>query len=357
MSTTTITETRAPVLPVRAVNGSTLEPIKIGTLTCKPLHPTFGAEIEGIDFSKPVPDWQIKEVIEAQNRFGVTVYRNTGLTDETHIAFSRQLGELEKVPKFNGPNVPDRFGHPELFDAGNTNLDGTIVQKNSRRWWYNKGNALWHTDSSFNQYRSKYSLLLSHRIPKEGGNTDFADVRRAYRDLPEERKAKLRGLVVKHDLWHSRQLAAPEEFKNITETEKAAKRPAYHKLIQIAPDGEETLYIAAHAAEVVDMPKEEGPKLIWELIDHCTQPKYTLSVKWHQPGDLVFWGKNNPKRIQVKTSIHVGFLLFSDNRCTMHRATPFSDQMEVRDMRRTTVFDDGPEKNGVPEAVETAVAA
>jgi hypothetical protein len=38
----------------------------------------------------------------------------------------------------------------------------------------------------------------------------------------------------------------------------------------------------------------------------------------------------------------------SDNRQVMHRATPFSDQMEVRDMRRTTVFDDGPERNGVP---------
>lgn len=65
-------------------------------------------------------------------RFGVTVYRNTKLTDEGHIAFSRQLGDLEKVPKFRGPNVPDRFGYPELFDAGNTDLDGTIVKEGSR---------------------------------------------------------------------------------------------------------------------------------------------------------------------------------------------------------------------------------
>lgn len=36
----------------------------------------------------------------------------------------------------------------------------------------------------------------------------------------------------------------------------------------------------------------------------------------------------------------------------MHRATPFHDQMEVRDMRRTTVFDDGPYKDGVPEAAQ-----
>ncbi|KAI5122651.1 hypothetical protein M0805_007913 [Coniferiporia weirii] len=302
--------------------------VKIGSLTCKPLHPTFVAEIEGVDFSKPISDEQIKDIVEAQTRFGVTVYRNTGLTDEGHIAFSRQLGDLEKVPKFRGPNVPDRFKYPELFDAGNTNLDGSIVQKDSRRWWYNKGNALWHTDSSFNQFRSKYSLLLAHKVPKEGGDTKFADVRHAFRDLPEERKAKLRGLVCKHDLWHSRKLAAPEEFANITEHEANSKPPAYHKFVQTAPDGEETLYIAAHAAGIVGMSKDEGLKLITELIDYCTQPQYTVAVKWHQAGDLVFW----------------------DNRATMHRATPFSDQMEVRDMRRTTVFDDGPDKDGVPEA-------
>lgn len=108
-----------------------------------------------------------------------------------------------------------------------------------------------------------------------------------------------------------------------------------------------TLYIATHASEIVGMPKEEGLKILTELIEHCTQPKYTIAVKWHQPGDLVFWGKQR-------------FLLYAregqltmyciDNRQSMHRATQFHDQMEVRDMRRTTVFDDGPYKDGVPEA-------
>ena len=47
--------------------------------------------------------------------------------------------------------------------------------------------------------------------------------------------------------------------------------------------------------------------------------------------------------------LHHLFFSLPDNRETMHTATPFSDQMEVRDMRRTTVFDDGPDRNGVPE--------
>lgn len=60
------------------------------------------------------------------------MYRNTGLDDVRHIAFSYQLGKLEYVPKFRGPNVPDRFGHPELFDVGNTDIDGNILKEGTR---------------------------------------------------------------------------------------------------------------------------------------------------------------------------------------------------------------------------------
>ncbi|GAA6056374.1 hypothetical protein JCM3770_005977 [Rhodotorula araucariae] len=300
-----------------------------GSLTVKPVTDTFGAEVEGVAFDQvPLPEETIKQLVKISDKYAVLIFRNTGLDDARHVAFSKQLGELEFCPKFNGPDQPDRFSSPHLFDAGNTNLDGSLVKAGTRRWNYNKGNALWHTDSSFNQHRSKYSLLLAHAIPKEGGNTDFADTRRAYRELPEEKKRQLEPLVIQHDLWHSRKLAAPEEFATQTVHELASKQPAYHKLVQRASDGEDTFLIAAHAKRVVQPEQwdlEKSQKLIWELIDHATQPKYVFSAEWHAPGDLIWW----------------------DNRASMHRATPFSDQMEVRDMRRTTVFDDGPDAYGV----------
>ena len=62
---------------------------------------------------------------------------------------------------------------------------------------------------------------------------------------------------------------------------------------------------------------EEGRKLITDLIAFATQPQFVRSVTWRQPGDLVIW----------------------DNRCTMHRATPFEDTRYRRDMRRTTVLE------------------
>ena len=73
--------------------NSAMEPVKIGSLLCKPIRPTFGAEfvvlpdfnlvhkiislkltvllyrVEGVDFSKPISEAQIKDIISAEDRF------------------------------------------------------------------------------------------------------------------------------------------------------------------------------------------------------------------------------------------------------------------------------------------------
>ena len=282
-------------------------------LAIKPLHPRFAAEISGVDIAQPLNAAVMREIIAAMDRYAVCVYRGTALTDESHIAFSRRLGELELAPRLFGSRVT-RFAHPELFDAGNLDASGNIL-KDERRRLYNKGNALWHTDSSFNPHRSAYSLLLAHETPPEGGDTQFADMRAAYDALPESMKARLERLVAEHWLWHSRRLAG---YPEPTEAEREAKPPAQHALVQTHPgSGRKTLYLAAHASHIVGWPIEEGRKLIGELIEFATQPQFCFTLRWHGPGDLVIW----------------------DNRCTMHRATAFEDTRYRRDMRRTTVFE------------------
>jgi alpha-ketoglutarate-dependent 2,4-dichlorophenoxyacetate dioxygenase len=281
-------------------------------LTAKPLHPLFAAEISGVDFSKPIDPATFREIVAAMDQYAVCVFRSTGLKDESHIAFSYLFGKLEFAPTFStkGP----RFSHRELFDAGNLDPQGNILVDERRRL-YNKGNALWHTDSSFNPHRSAYSLLLAHEVPPAGGDTQFADMRAAYDALPEEKQQQLEGLIAEHWLWHSRMLAG---YPEPTEDERKAKPPSQHRLVQVHPGSKrKTLYLAAHASHIVGWPREKGLALIQELIEFATQPKFTLSVQWQGPGDLVIW----------------------DNRCTMHRATPFEDTTYRRDMRRTTVYE------------------
>jgi alpha-ketoglutarate-dependent 2,4-dichlorophenoxyacetate dioxygenase len=283
------------------------------TLDAKPLGPSFVAEVSGVDFSRPIDAATLTEIVAAMDRYAVCVFRATALNDESHIAFSRQLGKLEHAPRLFGKSVT-RFGHSELFDAGNLDANGNILADERRRI-YNKGNALWHTDSSFNPHRASYSLLLAHEVPPAGGDTQFADTRAAYDALPDELKAQIEDLWAEHWLWHSRMLAG---YPEPTEAEREAKPPARHKLVQIHPgSGRKTLYIASHASHIVGWPVEAGRKLLNDLIEFATQPQFVRAVSWQQAGDLVIW----------------------DNRCTMHRATPFEDTVYRRDMRRTTVYD------------------
>jgi alpha-ketoglutarate-dependent 2,4-dichlorophenoxyacetate dioxygenase len=282
-------------------------------LTFDPSGPSFCAEVGGVDFSRPIVTATLAEILAGMDRFAVCVYRKTGLNDPSHIEFSRQLGRLEHAPKLFGKKVT-RFAYPELFDAGNLDASGNILVDERRRL-YNKGNALWHTDSSFNPHRSAYSLLLAHEVPPTGGDTQFADMRAAYDALPVEMKERIEGLTAEHWLWYSRMLAG---YPEPTEAERQAKPPSQHKLVQVHPgSGRKTLYIAKHASHIVGWPVEEGRKLLNDLIDFATQPQFVRSVAWKQAGDLVIW----------------------DNRCTMHRATPFEDTLYRRDMRRTTVYE------------------
>jgi alpha-ketoglutarate-dependent 2,4-dichlorophenoxyacetate dioxygenase len=283
------------------------------TLSFAPAGPSFCAEVSGVDFSRPVDAATFKQIVDGMDRYGVCVFRNTGLDDVRHIEFSRLFGKLEHAPKLFGKKV-SRFDHPELFDAGNLDASGNILIDERRRL-YNKGNALWHTDSSFNPHRSAYSLLLAHEVPPSGGDTHFADMRAAYDALSPEMKERIEPLIAEHWLWHSRMLAG---YPEPTEAERQAKPPAQHKLVQVHPGSKrKTLYIAKHASHIVGWPIEEGRKLLTDLIDFATQPQFVRAVAWHQPGDLVIW----------------------DNRCSMHRATPFEDTRYRRDMRRTTVLE------------------
>ena len=274
---------------------------------------SFVAEVEGVDFSRPVDPVSLAAIVAAMDRYAVCVFRATALDDAAHIAFSRLLGTLELAPKLFGKSG-GRFQDPELFDAGNLDAEGRILIDERRRA-YNKGNALWHTDSSFNPHRSSYSLLLAHAVPPMGGDTEFADMRAAYRSLPAVLQERCEPLVAEHWLWHSRMLAG---YPEPTEAERQAKPPARHRLVQThAGSGLKTLYLASHASHIVGWPVEEGRRLITELLGLSTQPDFVRKVAWKQPGDLVIW----------------------DNRCSMHRATPFEDTRYPRDMRRTTVFE------------------
>ena len=286
-------------------------------LQVQPILPRFGAECSGLDLTKPLSQDEVKQVTDAMDTWGVTVWRNTRMSDEQHVEFSRNFGFLERVPRREGARF--RLPFRELFDASNLNVEGEITQDEAAIQ-YRKGDRLWHTDSAFMEKRTSYSLLLAHEVPPEGGQTWFADTRSAYEDLPQEMKDFLADKVGINSLWWSRKQAGAE----IDDAEIEERPTARHPLVHVhRGSGRKMLYIGAHARDIVGMDRDEGRELLDELTAWVTQPQYTFSTDY-RAGDMTIW----------------------DNLACLHRAGDFDETLYRRDMRRTTIRD--PQSPGEP---------
>jgi alpha-ketoglutarate-dependent 2,4-dichlorophenoxyacetate dioxygenase len=275
-----------------------------------PLHPFIGAEIVGVDLTRPVSDDVFAEIEAAFNRHAVLVFPDQPFTDEQQVEFSRRFGPLEVTPNYAGQKLRIRA---DIADISNLDYKGRVLSANDSRRMFNLGNQLWHTDSSFKRVPAKCSLLSAREIPPAGGETEFADMRAAYDALPEERKRQLDGLMAEHSIYYSRSRIGFADFND----DISQKLPPVPQLLvrRHPATDRKNLYLASHASHVIGWPVEQGRALIDELIAFATQPRFVYSHRW-RVGDLVMW----------------------DNRCTMHRGRPY-DETCRRVMHRTTVSD------------------
>jgi alpha-ketoglutarate-dependent 2,4-dichlorophenoxyacetate dioxygenase len=309
----------API--VSRASGDQAREAPVMNLDVTPLHPLFAAKITGVDLSRPI-DPEVQRAIEhAMDTYAVCVLPGQRIDDAQQAAFSQFYGPLEVSPGIGRKGESQatmRIKHEAIFDISNLDRDGGILDANHPRAAFMRGNELWHTDSSFKSPGAAWSMLHARAVPPTGGNTEYADTRAAYDALPEATKRRLEGLVAEHSIWYSRSKLGGYLP---TEHERELFPWARHKLVRRHPGSERNaLYIASHASHIVGMQVEEGRALLQELMNFATQPQFVYSHAW-QVGDLVIW----------------------DNRCTMHRATPYEAAGHVRDLRRTTISDVGEE--------------
>lgn len=279
-------------------------------ITIRRLHPLFCAEIGGVDTGKPVSESDFAAIRAALDEHAVLVFHDQTLDDESQIVFSRRFGPLETSGKAN-PAVGTHFARQSNMDIET----GDVIPSEDRRMIYQKGNYLWHSDSSFKPVPSLCSLLSTRVVPPEGGNTEFACMAAAYDALPEETKQKLEGLVVEHSLVYSRGTVSSEA---LTPAMKAELPGAWQTIVRTNPvTGRKSIYAGAHASHVIGWPREKGRAFVRWLTEFATQPRFCYSHAWRQ-GDLVIW----------------------DNRATLHRATAYDTVRHKRLMQRTTVGGD-----------------
>jgi len=285
------------------------------SLSVRPLHPLFVGEVGGVDIGRPLDTATVAALWQAIDRYAVLVFRGQMLDDERQMDFARQFGELE-LPRSGRADVKRRL-RPEMSDISNLDEQGQLRRRDDARRFDQLGNRLWHTDGSFRRIPAALSMLYAHRVPRPGplgdGETEFADLRAAYDALPAATKAEIADLVALHDIaWSRAQLG----FTELLFGEKDVLPPVPQRLVRVHPGSKrKTLYLAAHASEIVGWPLPDGRLLLRDLIEHATRPEFVYRHAWRE-GDLVIW----------------------DNRCTMHRGRAF-DEREVRDLRRVTTRD------------------
>ncbi len=276
-----------------------------------PIAGAIGAEITGIDLSRPMDDETFAEVRRAFNQHLVIFFRDQVITPEQHKAFGRRFGDLD-VDRFVLPGMPE---HPEI-----------IVVKKTEGERYAFGNV-WHADVTFYEKPVLGSMLYALEVPPHGGDTLFANMYLAYETLSEGLKRSLADLRAVHSAIGAYDSSAikdrfgPERSIQIRrDREDEARREMSHPVVRTHPEtGRKSLFVdRAYTKRLDGMTAEESRPLLEYLWTHQEKPEFTCRFRW-QKGSLAFW----------------------DNRCAHHYANNDYHGF-VRLMHRVTVCGDTP---------------
>jgi len=264
------------------------------------IRPSFVGDVPSLDLTQDLSDAEISAIKDLIHEHGVLIVRGqNNLTDKGLLRFAERFGGLFVV----GP--PGQEKKP-IIRISNLDENGNIQPADHKYRALNAANALWHIDNTYSEPPAKYSMLLGRITPSSGGETEFADATAAYESLSAEKKAELDGFRAIHSLLHSRKLTG----FSFGEEERLGLPDRDRPFIIRHPDtGRKAIGVASHVRSVSGRSEAETRVLLDELIAHTTQPKYLYRHAW-TPGDLLIY----------------------DNRMVLHRATPYPDMADRRDL-------------------------
>jgi taurine dioxygenase len=274
------------------------------------LTPHLGAEILDVTLADAISDAVFAGIHRAFLEYQVLLFPAQDVPPERQVALARRFGEVQ----IHVMNQYHADGYPELYRLSNLDAEG---KPNGRH--PDKGTLAWHTDGSWRRRTGQATIIYGEVMPRRGGETHFCDMYGAYERLDSAWKRRIANLRAVHNLDFSRNRRHGED--PMTDEQRRATPPVDHPVVRTHPQTKrKCLFLGDHAESIVGMPYEEGRALIDELNALAPHPDLTYEHRW-QPGQLLVW----------------------DNRCTMHRATPYDPVSEGRVIRRCTVLGDIPE--------------
>ena len=279
-------------------------------ITAHPTGAALGAEIRGVDLSRPLDDATVKRIDDLWLEHEVIYFRNQTLTPEQQIAVSERFGDVEQHVRTDCCR-PD---HPKIFIVSNIIESGKPIGAGD-------AGTRWHFDGCCTDKPSRGSLLYGIIVPEKNGvalgDTMFSSMTKAYDALPSDMKQRLKGMkaVNSYSKGYYRPIKAtkrPEltadQLKKVPELEVPIVRR--HPFT-----GKPCLFVNdTFTARIAGVSDAESNELLDFLFAHVTKPEFIYRHKW-QKGDLLVW----------------------DNCATQHCAIADYEPMPRR-MERTTIM-------------------
>ena len=283
------------------------------TIAVTPISNALGASITGIDLSKPLGDDAFGIVHSAMLEHLVLVFPDQELTDEEQVEFTLRFGDLpDRGVHSRGTKADDQL-HKSVMLVSNIRENGEVIGS------IPDGEMFFHTDGSYEEAPYRYTLLYAIEVPKNGGDTLFANMYAAYETLPDDLKELLADIDAEHGFYAGPDVT--EEMRialRVTGHSGSARHPA---LIRHEESSRTVLYVSRMLTRrLIGLGEDRGRDLLFRLFDHSERAENVYRHVW-TPGDLVMW----------------------DNRCTNHARTDFSAG-ERRLLRRTTCQGTRPER-------------
>jgi taurine dioxygenase len=279
------------------------------TITVTPQPSGFGAEITGLDLTRPLPAPVLAEVKAAWARHGVAAFPDQPLSLDQLEAFTLSMGGFGK-----DPFIKPMAGHPNVLE----------LRREPDEKATNFG-AGWHSDWSFQAAPPAATLLHSEVVPPVGGDTLFCDCSRAYEALSPTMKSMLAPLQAIHSAgraYGTKGVFARETEKRTLQiiVSEEADQSLTHPLVRTHPvTGRRALFVSpVYTVGIEGLAPAESQAILGFLFAHMTQDEFIYRHRW-RPKMLLMW----------------------DNRCTMHLAEGGYDG-HLRLMHRTTVAGDTP---------------
>tara|TARA_R110002073_G_scaffold6784_3_gene39812 strand:- start:261 stop:1124 length:864 start_codon:yes stop_codon:yes gene_type:complete len=242
----------------------------------------IGAEVSGVDLSKPLVPEVVDEIHRAWLAHGVLFFRQQDLSPANQTTFAAHLGELDVYPFMSAVE-----GHPNVIP---------IIKEPDAKLNFGGG---WHTDTSYLAQPPKATVLYALEVPEEGGDTEFADAVAAFEDLSDGMKTFLLAQtgIYSPKLVHGaggdyNSVAAKENLGGAYggQDNDFAEGEVEHPLIRTHDEtGQHSIYCGLyHTHRIKGWSREESLPIFRFLKDHLTQPKYVTRFKWRN-GSMTLW--------------------------------------------------------------------